>query len=633
MSRETQSIQTSGLVRSGLLATLLFVAAAVLVPASSWAAVGFEPKQDFTAGEGPASVAVGDFDSDDRPDLAVANRNSGNVSVLRGDGTGSFEAPKNFALDNAACYDLEEWMWPRARSVAIGDFNEDSKQDLAVGTGIGCGNLPWNDEVSILLGDGTGSFGAATVISIGAHHWGTGDSWFSSIAVDDFDGDGKDDIAGASGIRSLVGDDSWRETGRAIVAQGNGDGTFNPHIRTIGTQPRSIVVGDLNGDSRPDLLSPHYRGYLSLVYGNGAADFPTGADLQTFDLGDGVFESVSAAVSDFNGDGNQDFVVANAGYDNLVLGINDGTGGFLRRVSSDLGPDTYPNSVVAADFNRDGKPDLAAARANADDVAVLEGSGDGTFGAPSGFPTGALADWTFDGHALAAHDLNCDGAMDLVSANGSANTVSVLMNAQGGTTAPGCDFTPPETTITSGPANGATITTDSVAFGFSSSEAGSTFECRLEPSLPDWKSCESPKRYSLGSSQARRDFMVRATDASGNTDPSPASRNFTVDPTVYKAKIKKVKVKGPAKIKKGKKATYKVKITNSGNAKAKGVRLKVKGRGVSFNTSVGKIAAKKTRTVKVKLKAKKTGKVKLTFKVTSNNAGGKTVKKKITVKK
>jgi hypothetical protein len=128
-------------------------------------------------------------------------------------------------------------------------------------------------------------------------------------------------------------------------------------------------------------------------------------------------------------------------------------------------------------------------------------------------------------------------------------------------------------------------------------------------------------------------FEVRATDLIGNVDPTPATRDFTVDTTVYKAKIGKVKIKGPSKVKKGKKATYKVKITNSGNVKATGVRLKVSGRGVSFNTSVGKIAAAKTRTVKAKLKAKKPGKVKLTFKVTSKNAGGKSVKKKITVKK
>ena len=104
-------------------------------------------------------------------------------------------------------------------------------------------------------------------------------------------------------------------------------------------------------------------------------------------------------------------------------------------------------------------------------------------------------------------------------------------------------------------------------------------------------------------------------------------------PIVYKARIGKVKVSGPAKVKRGRKATYKVGITNSGNKTATGVRLKVKGRGVSFNTSVGKIGAKKTRTVKVRLKAKKPGRVKVAFKVTSKNAGGKTVKKTITVKR
>ena len=111
------------------------------------------------------------------------------------------------------------------------------------------------------------------------------------------------------------------------------------------------------------------------------------------------------------------------------------------------------------------------------------------------------------------------------------------------------------------------------------------------------------------------------------------SFKYTEHSTVYRAKITKVRVKGPAKVKRGKKATYKVKITNGGNATAKGVRLKVSGRGVSFNTSVGKIAAGKTKTLKLKIKFKKPGKIKSTFKVTSKNAGGKTVKKKITVKK
>jgi hypothetical protein len=98
-----------------------------------------------------------------------------------------------------------------------------------------------------------------------------------------------------------------------------------------------------------------------------------------------------------------------------------------------------------------------------------------------------------------------------------------------------------------------------------------------------------------------------------------------------RARIGKVTVKGPASARKGKSATYSAKITNSGSAVAKGVRLKVSGRGISFDASVGKIAAGKSRTVKVKLKPRKTGKVKVTFKVTSSNAGSKTVKKTVTV--
>ena len=89
---------------------------------------------------------------------------------------------------------------------------------------------------------------------------------------------------------------------------------------------------------------------------------------------------------------------------------------------------------------------------------------------------------------------------------------------------------------------------------------------------------------------------------------------------------------GPAKVKRKKKATYKVKITNSGNAAATGVRLKVSGRGLSFNSPVASVNGGTTRTVKVKVKPKKRGKVKASFKVTSSNAGGRTVRKKITVR-
>ena len=122
------------------------------------------------------------------------------------------------------------------------------------------------------------------------------------------------------------------------------------------------------------------------------------------------------------------------------------------------------------------------------------------------------------------------------------------------------------------------------------------------------------------------------TDPPPEGDPPPPESDPS-DITVYKAKIGKVKVDGPGKVRKGKKATYKVRITNSGNARANNVKLKVKGRGLKNEKPVGRIAAGKTRTVKVRLKFKKPGKFKAAFKVTSKNAGGRTAKKKIKVRK
>jgi len=113
-------------------------------------------------------------------------------------------------------------------------------------------------------------------------------------------------------------------------------------------------------------------------------------------------------------------------------------------------------------------------------------------------------------------------------------------------------------------------------------------------------------------------------------DATTVTASFALIP---KASINKLQVSGPANAKQGRVATYRAKVTNSGNAAATGVRLKVSGRGVSFQTVVGTTPAGKSRTIKVRLKFKKPGKIKATFKVTSSNAGGKTVKKTINVRK
>lgn len=115
------------------------------------------------------------------------------------------------------------------------------------------------------------------------------------------------------------------------------------------------------------------------------------------------------------------------------------------------------------------------------------------------------------------------------------------------------------------------------------------------------------------------------TGASGPQGPTGPAGKY--------ASINKVTVSGPSSSRKGKSATYTIKIANNGNSKATGVGVKATGKGVSASKGLGAVASGSTGTIKLKIKFKKSGKPKVSFKVTSDNAGGKTVKKTVNVKK
>src|SRR5260370_2965783 len=144
----------------------------VLVAAAAQAQdVSFIARRDFdTAGVSPVSVAVGDVNGDGVQDLVIANFGSNNVSVLLGNGDGTFQGARNFAAGASP------------NSVAVGDFNGDGVQDLAVA------NLTAANNVSVLLGNGDGSFQAPQAFPTG----GLGPR---SVAVGDFNGDGVPDLA------------------------------------------------------------------------------------------------------------------------------------------------------------------------------------------------------------------------------------------------------------------------------------------------------------------------------------------------------------------------------------------------------------------------------------------------------
>ena len=273
----------------------------------------------------PFSVAVGDFNGDGKQDLATAN--SGNVSILLGDGAGSFGAPINFAAGDVPF------------SVAVGDFNGDGKQDLAVV------NLN-SADVSILLGDGAGNFGAP--INFPIHG-----SSPQSITVGDFNGDGKQDLAVPNPFSDNVS-----------ILLGNGDGSFGAVRNFAVGHPDRVAVGDFNGDGKQDLAVPNSDSDVSILLGNGDGTFsaPT-----SFATGDGPN---SVVVGDFNGDGKQDLAVGYYGGQSVSILLGDGAGNFSA-------PINFPvrgygrESLAVGDFNGDGKQDLATANHDLDKVAIL----------------------------------------------------------------------------------------------------------------------------------------------------------------------------------------------------------------------------------------------------------------------
>ncbi|MHC4968069.1 MAG: FG-GAP repeat domain-containing protein, partial [Planctomycetota bacterium] len=352
----------------------------------------------YAAGDGAQSVAIGDLDGVNGPDLAVANWRSDGVSVLLNQGDGTFAAPVAYAAGH----------WPR--SVAVGDLDGINGPDLAVASG---GGYPdYYGDVSVLLNQGDGTFAAAAAYAAGTRT--------SSVAIGDLDGVNGPDLAVANNGAFPDND------GDVAVLLNQGDGTFAAAVAYgAGDRPHSVAIGDLDGANGPDLAVANYSSdNVSVLLNQGDGTFAVAA---AYGAGKGP---AHVAVGDLDGVNGPDLAVADSGVTPHHVGhvsvlLNQGDGTFAEAAVYAAGEMT--RSVAIGDLDGVDGPDLAVTNSlRDDDVWVLLNQGDGTFAAAAEYPAG-------DGPSVAVGDLDGVNGPDLAVANASSDDVSVLLNQGDGT--------------------------------------------------------------------------------------------------------------------------------------------------------------------------------------------------------
>ncbi len=356
----------------------------------------------------PTAIAMADFDGDGNQDVAVVVGNPnfifnpGYVTVMLGSANGTFGTQSNYNVELAPV------------SIAVADFNGDGKPDLAVGNSLGSFTNP-QSEVSVLLNNGSGSFGGAVNFGVGA-----AGAIPISLAAADFNNDGRLDLAVAVNNSNAL-----------LIAQGNGDGTFTGlGFQAVGNNPIWLAAGDLNGDGKMDLaVANNSDNTVSILLGNGDLTF-TAANV--YSVGN---KPTNLVLADLNGDAKLDLAVVNNSDNTLQALLGEGNGSF-RSGSYSVG--TGSPGFTSGDFNGDGVPDLAVRNSN-DTVTVFLADGKGGFRALAPFnscPLGPMAAGDFDG----------DGKMDLaIVCNNSLSTpgfISFYLGHGDGTFSVGAVFPP-----------------------------------------------------------------------------------------------------------------------------------------------------------------------------------------------
>ncbi len=335
----------------------------------------------------PSSIVRADFNGDGNLDLATANLVTGDVSILRNNGTGNFvelgTSPEPAGLDPTG--------------IDSADFDGDGDADLAVSNRD-------SGDVTILRNNGFGNF-----VEPASSPEAVGESPVDIVAAD-FDSDGDADLAVAN-------------TSDVTILRNNGSGNF-AELATSPVPVSAFAAGlaaeDLDGDTDPDLAVTSFEDELTILRNNGGGVF-TEAATSPEPVGDAPGE---VALVDLDGDGDTDAATSNRIGDTVTILLNVGGADFVDAPHSPESAGDHPLGISAGDFDSDGDTDLATANETSNDVTILKNKGLGDFSIPASSPEPA-GDEPYE---IAVADVDGDFDLDLAVANHASSNVTILRN-------------------------------------------------------------------------------------------------------------------------------------------------------------------------------------------------------------
>lgn len=344
----------------------------------------------YAVGHSPNGLVIADLNGDGEPDVAVLNSGDPSIGILLGIGKGTFGSMTKI---RPLC------LQPNA--LGSGDFNSDGKLDLIVSCG---GSSTTALQVFLGNGDVNGTFQAARNIAIDPL-----ENIPSALAVADFNGDGKLDIA-----LTLAG------SAKVSVRFGLGDGTFAaPVFYNVGPSPAGIKVADLDKDGHLDLLVANSDdNTLGVLINSGTGAFRNQITYDTGTL------PVALTTADFDGDGYLDVAVVNNASGDVTVLLNDKTGNLSAGINIVVGQN--PNSIMAKDFNSDGIMDILVSNNLDSNLNLLAGQGNGGFISLSTTPV------TTNPVLLSSFDVNKDGVTDILVLGSTNLQLQVLPGQSGG---------------------------------------------------------------------------------------------------------------------------------------------------------------------------------------------------------